>query len=142
MCLHDCVYVCDCGSVCDCVCADLCIALGGQKRVSGPREMNSWVVVSCCIWVLGTELGLLMSGTMVLSTAEPSLRLKVSFVSDSRLDTLQSSLAAELCWFPPLRVFTRAASLSMAIETHPLGKESWVVSRAFTMQVEDAGAIP
>lgn len=102
MCLHDCVYVCDCGSVCDCVCADLCLALGSQKRVSGPREMKSWVVVSCCIWVLGTELGLLVSRTMLLSTAEPSLLLKVSFVSDSRQDVLQSSLPPELCWFPPL----------------------------------------
>lgn len=124
MCVCDCVYV--IVGLCMFVCADLCLALGCQKRVSGPREMNSWVVVSCCIWVVGTELGLLMSGTMVLSTAEPSLLLKVSFVSDSRLDALQSSLAAELCWFPLLRVFTGAASLSMAIEIHPLGKESWV----------------
>lgn len=98
-----CMIVCMCVTVglCVIVCADLCVALGGQKRVSGPQEMKLWVVVSCCTWVLGTEPRLLMSGTMLLSTAEPSLWLKVSFVSDSRQDALQSSLLPELCWFPP-----------------------------------------
>lgn len=126
-----CMIVCMCVIVglCVVVCADLYIVLGSQKRVSGPPEMKSWVVVSYCIWVLGTELRLLMSGTMLLPAAEtslPSLRLKVSFVSDSRQDALQSSLPPELCWFPPLGVFTRAASLSMAIEIHPLDKERWL----------------
>lgn len=39
-----------------CVCAHALNALGGQQGASDPLALDLKVVVSCHVWVLGTEL--------------------------------------------------------------------------------------
>lgn len=48
--------------LCVCVSLDLCVYMsavpcGGQKEESDPLELELQAVLSCPVWVLGTELG-------------------------------------------------------------------------------------